>query len=316
MATVAIQPCSSWTRGSIPITKPIQRRRFRARPKLTRLKLVAAVVEATPSTTVPSIRNGTNPVLTLPFNRADDLQAEARAMGRAVNATLYSPELLASKYGSQPIKVVQRALEIVSSLGSFGLKLFLEQKNGMLEKNKRARATELKTIFTQLGPTFVKLGQGLSTRPDICPPEYLEELSELQDGLPTFPDDEAFACIERELGVSLDSIFSSISPSPIAAASLGQVYKARLKYSGKLVAIKVQRPSIEEAIGLDFYLIRGLGFFINKYVDIITTDVVALIDEFARRVFQELNYVQVTAGGTKCKKVQKIVCRQTRYLCS
>lgn len=111
--------------------------------------------------------------------------------------------------------------------------------------------------------------------------------------MPTFPDEEAFACIERELGVSLDSIFSSISPSPIAAASLGQVYKARLKYSGKLVAIKVQRPSIEEAIGLDFYLIRGLGGFINKYVDIITTDVVALIDEFARRVFQELNYVQV-----------------------
>ncbi|CAL5191755.1 unnamed protein product [Lathyrus oleraceus] len=303
MATVAIQPCSSWTRGSIPITKPIQRRRFRARPKLTRLKLVAAVVEATPSTTVPSIRNGTNPVLTLPFNRADDLQAEARAMGRAVNATLYSPELLASKYGSQPIKVVQRALEIVSSLGSFGLKLFLEQKNGMLEKNKRARATELKTIFTQLGPTFVKLGQGLSTRPDICPPEYLEELSELQDGLPTFPDDEAFACIERELGVSLDSIFSSISPSPIAAASLGQVYKARLKYSGKLVAIKVQRPSIEEAIGLDFYLIRGLGFFINKYVDIITTDVVALIDEFARRVFQELNYVQEGQNARRFKKL-------------
>lgn len=117
-----------------------------------------------------------------------------------------------------------------------------------------------------------------------------------QDGLPTFPDEEAFACIEEELGLSLDSIFSSISPSPIAAASLGQVYKARLKYSGKLVAVKVQRPGIEEAIGLDFYLIRGLGFFINKYVDIITTDVVALIDEFARRVFQELNYVQVSSS--------------------
>lgn len=105
MATVAIQPCPSWTRGSIPISKPIQRRRFRGRTKLTRLKVLAAVVEATPSTTVPSIGNGNNRVLTLPFNRADDLQAEARAMGRAVNATLYSPELLASKYGSQPIKV-------------------------------------------------------------------------------------------------------------------------------------------------------------------------------------------------------------------
>ena len=71
------------------------------------------------------------------------------------------------------------------------------------------------------------------------------------------------------------------------------MYKAELKYSGKLVTVKVQRPGIEEAIGLDFYLIRGLGFLINKYVDIITSDVVALIHEFARRVFQELNYVQV-----------------------
>lgn len=112
--------------------------------------------------------------------------------------------------------------------------------------------------------------------------------------MPTFPDTEAFSCIERELELPLDSVFSSISPSPIAAASLGQVYKAQLKYSGQVVAVKVQRPGIEEAIGLDFYLIRGLGIFINKYVDVITTDVVALIDEFARRVYQELNYVQVS----------------------
>lgn len=115
-----------------------------------------------------------------------------------------------------------------------------------------------------------------------------------QDALPTFPDAEAFSCIEKELGRPLDSIFSLISSSPIAAASLGQVYKAELKYSGQIVAVKVQRPGIEEAIGLDFYLIRGLGFLINKYVDIITSDAVALIDEFARRVYQELNYVQVS----------------------
>lgn len=118
-----------------------------------------------------------------------------------------------------------------------------------------------------------------------------------QDGLPTFPDEEAFACIERELGLSIDSIFSTISPTAVAAASLGQVYKGRLKYSGKLVAVKVQRPDIEEAIGMDFYLIRGLGSLINKYVDFITSDVVALIDEFARRVFQELNYVQVSSSA-------------------
>ncbi|XP_039130425.1 protein ACTIVITY OF BC1 COMPLEX KINASE 3, chloroplastic isoform X2 [Dioscorea cayenensis subsp. rotundata] len=167
----------------------------------------------------------------------------------------------------------------------------------------RMRAVELRGILTRLGPTFVKIGQGLSTRPDICPPEFLEELSELQDALPTFPDAEAFSCIEKELELPLESIFSAISPSPIAAASLGQVYKARLKYSGQVVAVKVQRPRIEEAIGLDFYLLRGLGFLINKYVDFISSDVVALMDEFARRVYQELNYVQEGQNARRFKKL-------------
>uniref|UniRef100_A0A0R0L7X3 Protein kinase domain-containing protein n=1 Tax=Glycine max TaxID=3847 RepID=A0A0R0L7X3_SOYBN len=300
MATVT-QPCPSWTRGSVPLSKRVlPRRRFTTR--LTTYPQ-AALVQAPPPPPPSSPRDSSSSIQLLTLSRANDLQAEARAMARAANATVYNPQLIASMYGSQPIKVVRRTLQILTALGSFGLKLLLDQRNGALDKNRRVRAVELKDIFTKLGPTFVKLGQGLSTRPDICPPEYLEELSELQDGLPTFPDEEAFACIERELGLSLDSIFSSISPSAVAAASLGQVYKAQLKYSGKLVAVKVQRPGIEEAIGLDFYLIRGLGIFINKYIDIITSDVVALIDEFARRVFQELNYVQEGQNARRFKKL-------------
>ncbi|KAL6180751.1 hypothetical protein ACLB2K_047410 [Fragaria x ananassa] len=236
-------------------------------------------------------------------DRAEDIQAEARAFARAANASVYTPELLVDKYGSSPVKVIRRTLKILTALGTFGLNLFVDQRKGVLDQNKRRRAVELRQIFTRLGPTFVKLGQGLSTRPDVCPSEYLEELSELQDALPTFPDAEAFACIERELGVPLDSIYSTISPSPIAAASLGQVYKAKLKLTGQDVAVKVQRPGIEEAIGLDFFLIRNLGFFINKYVDIVTTDVVALIDEFARRVYQELNYVQEGQNARRFKKL-------------
>ncbi|OIW00960.1 hypothetical protein TanjilG_10038 [Lupinus angustifolius] len=302
---------SSWNRGSIPISKPNPS--FKTKTRRTTFtwlnpKPRAALVEAKPpppppTTTTSAPRNGSVKVLALPGDRADDLKAETKAMARAVNATVYSPQLVASKYGSQPFKLVGRTLQIVSEFASFGLKLFLDQRNGVLYQNRRIRAVELRNIFTRLGPTFVKLGQGLSTRPDICPPEFLEELSELQDGLPTFPDEEAFACIEKELGQSLDSIYSSITPSAVAAASLGQVYKAQLKYSGKLVAVKVQRPGIEEAIGLDFYLVRGLGFLINKYVDTITTDVIALIDEFARRVFQELNYVQEGQNARRFKKL-------------
>ncbi|PHT33542.1 hypothetical protein CQW23_25342 [Capsicum baccatum] len=236
-------------------------------------------------------------------DRTDDMQSEARAMTRAADASVYSPELLANKYGSRPIKVLSRALQIFKGLGSFALKLWLDQLNGDLDRKMRLRAIELRETFTRLGPTFVKIGQGLSTRPDLCPPEYLEELSELQDALPTFPDAQAFSCIEKELDRPLDTIYSAISASPIAAASLGQVYKAQLKYSGQVVAVKVQRPGIEEAIGLDFYLIRGVGILINRYVDIISSDVVALIDEFARRVYQELNYVQEGQNARRFKKL-------------
>ncbi|XP_072976124.1 protein ACTIVITY OF BC1 COMPLEX KINASE 3, chloroplastic [Typha angustifolia] len=251
------------------------------------------LVESSPASLSPVASKG----------RAEDMQAEARAMARAANASVYSPQLLSQRYGSRPIKVASRTVEILTALGAFALNVYLDEKRGEFDRNKRKRAVELRGIFTRLGPTFVKIGQGLSTRPDICPPEYLDELAELQDALPTFPDAEAFSCIERELGLSVDSIYSSITPSPIAAASLGQVYKARLKYSGQLVAVKVQRPGIEEAIGLDFYLLRGLGFLINKYVDFISSDVVSLIDEFARRVYQELNYVQEGQNARRFKKL-------------
>ncbi|XP_074269482.1 protein ACTIVITY OF BC1 COMPLEX KINASE 3, chloroplastic [Silene latifolia] len=294
-----------------------QRRKSRA---LTRSALVEANARSGPSLSERTDRNSGNingviksekksageaPVAVVKFGRdmADDMQAEAKAMARAVACSVYTPEMLATKYGSRPIRVLQRTSEILVGLGSFAFKLWLDKQNGQLDLNKTMRATELRKIFTSLGPTFVKIGQGLSTRPDICPPEYLEELSQLQDDLPTFSNAEAFKCIEGELGFSLEDVYSNISPYPIAAASLGQVYKAQLRYSGQTVAVKVQRPGIEEAIGLDFYLIRGIAHLINKYVDIITSDVVALVDEFGRRVYQELNYVQEGKNARRFKKL-------------
>ncbi|XP_042014972.1 protein ACTIVITY OF BC1 COMPLEX KINASE 3, chloroplastic-like [Salvia splendens] len=273
----------------------------RAHPLPPRAALVEARGAAIEEVTLARLRDSSGAAPSR--HRADDIQAEAAAMARAANASVYSADLLSTKYGSRPIRVAQRALEIFASLGSFAFNLWLDQLRCHLDQNQRQRAVNLRNTLTKLGPTFVKIGQGLSTRPDLCPPLYIEELSQLQDALPTFPDAEAFSCIERELGCSLDSVYSSISASPIAAASLGQVYKARLSYSSQVVAVKVQRPGIEEAIGLDFYLIRGLGFLINKYVDFVTSDVVALIDEFARRVYQELNYVQEGQNARRFKKL-------------
>lgn len=155
--------------------------------KRIRVSSRAALVEATspPPLAVRkdkndgSVSSGSAKLQVFP---TDDMRAEARAMARAVDASVYSPELLATNYGSRPIKVLRRALQILIAFGSFGLKLLLDQRNGVLDSNKRLRAAELRRIFTRLGPTFVKIGQGLSTRPDICPTEYLEELSELQVG--------------------------------------------------------------------------------------------------------------------------------------
>ncbi|XP_074588461.1 protein ACTIVITY OF BC1 COMPLEX KINASE 3, chloroplastic-like [Curcuma longa] len=267
----------------------------------------AALVQAPPAPASKSDAGGdgagrSRHYAVVPRDRAEDMQAEARAMARAANVTVYTPELLSAEYSSRPFKVASRTAEIFMALGAFAFKLLADRRQGQFDRRKRQRAAELTKTLTRLGPTFVKIGQGLSTRPDICPQEYLEELSELQDALPTFPNEKAFACIESELGASLESMYSAISPEPIAAASLGQVYKAQLKQTGRFVAVKVQRPGIEEAIGLDFYLLRGLGFLVNKYVDFISSDAVALIDEFAKRVYQELNYVQEGKNARRFKK--------------
>ncbi|XP_002991477.2 protein ACTIVITY OF BC1 COMPLEX KINASE 3, chloroplastic [Selaginella moellendorffii] len=235
--------------------------------------------------------------------RNDDAEAEARALARAVNAPKYDPAELSRRYGGQPLQVTRRTLNILLELGSFAADLYLDKQRGELERNKRVRAIQLRQKLTKLGPTFVKIGQGLSTRPDLCPPEYLEELAELQDALPTFPDAEAFSWIESELGARLEDVYSSITPSPVAAASLGQVYKAVLRSTGEVVAVKVQRPGIAQAIGLDFFLLRNVCQLIDKYVDVVTTNVVALLDEFASRVYQELNYVQ---EGFNAKKFMEL----------
>ncbi|KAL2608261.1 hypothetical protein R1flu_026834 [Riccia fluitans] len=232
-----------------------------------------------------------------------DAEAEARAALRAANVAEYDPVRLFERYSKQPAKVISRTLKILTTLGAFAAEVLIDERTGKLQENMRKRAKELREKLTYLGPTFVKIGQGLSTRPDLCPPAYLEELAELQDALPTFPDADAFACIEAELGQPLESMYSAITASPIAAASLGQVYKAKLRSTGEVVAVKVQRPYIEESVALDFYLLRRLCGLVNKYVDLVTSDIVALLDEFARRVYQELNYVQEGRNAIRFRKL-------------
>lgn len=108
------------------------------------------------------------------------MRAEGKAMARAAYVSVYDPQVIYEKYKSRPFKVVGRTLQILTGIGLFGASLWVDKLQGKLDQRKRERAIELRNILTRLGPTFVKIGQGLSTRPDLCPSEYLEELSELQ----------------------------------------------------------------------------------------------------------------------------------------
>jgi predicted unusual protein kinase regulating ubiquinone biosynthesis (AarF/ABC1/UbiB family) len=218
--------------------------------------------------------------------------AQRRALARTEAPQEYNPTRANAKFAKRPAAVAARAAQSASSLGGFVLDVVVDVQTGQFEANAKVRADQLRKKLTELGPAFVKVGQALSTRPDLLPAQYLDELTSLQDALPTFNDADAFEQVERELGRPLEEMFAMITPRPIAAASLGQVYRATLLESGDEVALKVQRPNIPKGLELDFYLIRAGAAFADKYVDSLNTSIVDLVDEFAARVFQELNYVQ------------------------
>lgn len=127
---------------------------------------------------------------------------------------------------------------------------------------------------------------------DLIPPSYLNELSLLQDQIAPFSTNIAFDTIEQELGLPIYTLFSEISPEPVAAASLGQVYQARLRTSGNVVAIKVQRPGVRAAISLDLLILRYLTGLI-RIAGKFNTDLQAIIDEWASSLFR---VIQLNAG--------------------
>ena len=216
----------------------------------------------------------------------------------------YDPEAIDSIYKKNPVRLLRRLWQTLLPIGIFLLGVGWEKLIGSLEKNERKtlRAKEFTKLLVDLGPAFIKAGQALSTRPDIVPPIVLEELAQLQDQLPGFESKLAMACIEQDLGGSVDNIFLEIDKEPISAASLGQVHRAKLK-SGEKVAVKIQRPGLREQITLDLYIVRNIAIWFKNNIGIIRSDLVALIDELGRRIFEEMDYINEANNAEKFKEL-------------
>ena len=167
--------------------------------------------------------------------------------------------------------------------------------DGSLRKETRLaeQATWLRQSLIMLGPTFIKIGQALGTRADLLPLAYVKELSLLQDQVPAFSTAEAYARIESELGKSLHEAYAEIDAEPIAAASLGQVYRARL-HSGKEVAVKVQRPNLEAILNFDIAVLYRLTQLTNRFFPQANenADWEGMLREFYRTIFEEIDYAK------------------------
>ncbi len=211
----------------------------------------------------------------------------------------YDHKAIAQHYNRRPWMGIGRVLSVIYMFAGFLWGLVWDKFTKQEAKNQTKRARHLLQIITKLGPTYIKVGQALSTRPDLIRADFLAELVKLQDQLPAFPTPQARQIIERELGETINEVYQYISPTPVAAASLGQVYKATLM-TGEEVAIKVQRPNLIPTITLDLYVIRKLATWVAPFLPLnLGQNLDTVVDEFGVKLFEEIDYVNEASNAER-----------------
>jgi predicted unusual protein kinase regulating ubiquinone biosynthesis (AarF/ABC1/UbiB family) len=189
----------------------------------------------------------------------------------------------------RPWLLISRLVVLLAQL--LGLALVLVVQSGSRDPKVQQRlGRRIFTTLTNLGPCFIKLGQALSTRPDLVRRDWLDELTKLQDNLPAFPHAIALQTIEAELGAPVEQLFEEFPDHPVAAASLGQVYRAK-PVGGSWVAVKVQRPHLTQQLRRDMVLIRLMGVLAAPLLPLnLGFGLGEIIDEFGRSLFEEIDY--------------------------
>ena len=202
------------------------------------------------------------------------------------------------------IRSIKRYLNIVRVLSTYGFDQVLEML-GLADMVVRSRklfrgsvpdiarltaAERMRLALEELGPTFIKLGQILSTRPDVIPRAFVREFEKLQDNVPSFPFEEVLTQITGELGGPAEQFYAEIDPVPLAAASIAQVHRARLM-TGEDVVIKVRRPGIVEVVESDISALMALAGLAERHLPGIELyDPVGIVREFARTIRREMDF--------------------------
>jgi hypothetical protein len=222
----------------------------------------------------------------------------------------YDPQLAKEYYRRHPKVVIQRFLEITRLSNRFLIGLMLDKYIFRNEAHMRShRAKDLVQLINKLGPTAVKVGQAMSVRSDLLPLEYIQALSTLQDQVPAFCNYEAKQILLQQIGSNKVKDMEGISTAnPIASASIGQVYKVRIKNidgKSKYVAVKIQRPNVLSDIALDLHLVRELAPFYQKFVARAETDMQSLVNEWGRGFIAELDYREEAKNTIQFNKAMK-----------
>jgi hypothetical protein len=226
----------------------------------------------------------------------------ARGVKVAEPLVRYDPVAAEKLLFRQPAKWMVRNVQIAFPIGWWAAGVVFDYIFDNGGNNRRKRAQQLNNAISGLGPAIIKGGQALASRSDLLPSEYLEELQKLQDDVPRFSNELALKTVEQELGIDrFDSVFTLVEEEPIAAASIGQVYKARLLSNGDTVALKIMRPDCEEIIALDLYVLRWWSGVYNKIFELLQRDinVQSIIDDFGDLIYREIDYIAEAANAQR-----------------
>jgi len=222
----------------------------------------------------------------------------------------YNPDAATAFFKERPGVVAKRGLTIWRATNVLALGLLWDWRTGQLEKNQKMRAAGILEIVTALGPTFIKIGQTLSIRPDIIPQAYADELVQLQDSVPPFSSSQARQILALELGlkdaegalVGPRGVFKDLSQDPVAAASIGVVFRGTLS-DGREVAVKVQRPDAFSQIALDLFLVR-LSLPFNALLTGNPVDL-ELVDEWGLGFLNECDYLAEAQNSTNFSEAMR-----------